>query len=121
MAEENPAGRAMLASAKKHIADKPMQFIDVPEWPDADGKPSRIWYRPMTVAENFDIFRYKADTGDARYSHAYAIIRRALDANGNQLFNLADEPALLELDVNAMMRVSSILISRSTVDEAKKG
>lgn len=123
MAEINPNGAAMLALARKQIADAPTLFVDVPEWPDADGKPSRIWYRAtMTVAERFDIFGWKAGAGDYRYRHVYTLIRRALDAKGNPLFSAADEQALLELDAAVVMRLSDTLIAPPpTVADAKKG
>lgn len=122
MAEINPNGAAMLAAAKKNIASAPMKYHDVPEWPDADGKPSRIWYKPMTPNERFDIFAWKANTGDIRHRHAYCIIRRALDQNGNRLFTLADEETLLELDAGVVLRISDVLIAIDvTVADAKKG
>lgn len=121
MAEINPAGATVLQAAKKHIAESKLVSVDVPEWPDADGKPTRIWYRStVTLAETFDITNYKPD-GDERYRHAYAVIRRALDADGKPLFTVAgDEEALLTLDGHVMMRLSGQLTTRPKVADAKK-
>lgn len=123
MAEINPAGQAMLAAAKKQVAAAPFLFVDVPEWPDAEGKPSRIWYRPvMLMGERFDIHHWKAETGDYRYRHVYTIIRRALDKDGNPLFSLADEATLLDLDSDVVLRISDALVSKPPkVADAKKG
>ena len=122
MAELNPLGAAMLEAAKKQMAGAPMLFIDVPEWPDVEGKPSRIWYRAaMTVGERFDIFGWKID-GDVRYRQAYTLIRRALDEKGNPLFTLADEAVLIGLASHIVQRISDVLISPPpTVADAKNG
>lgn len=123
MAETNSAGAAILAAAQKQIADATFAFVDVAEWPDADGNPSRIWYRPMvTVNEAFAISSWKSDTGDGRYRQAYILIRRALDQNGVPLFNIGDEAALLELDWNVLKWVADKLLDgKPKVDDAKKG
>ena len=122
MAEDNPAGRAILAAARKHVANSTFLHIDVPEWPDAEGKPARIWYRPtITVNESFDIARWKVETGDGRYQQAYIVIRRALDEKGNQLFNIGDESMLLETDWLVLQRIADVLTKRPKVDDAKNG
>lgn len=123
MAELNPAGAAMLAAAKKQMADAPFLFVDVPEWRDPEGKPLRIWYRAsMTVNERFDIFSWKADTGDFRYRHVRTLMLRALDDKGSPLFTLADEATLLELDADVVLRLSDALIAKPpTVADAKNG
>lgn len=122
MAEINAAGKAMLAAGQKHMSTAPMLFVDVPEWPDGEGKPARIWYRStMTMDESFDIAQWKAGEGGGRYQQVYILIRRALDENGSKLFDLTDEDALLALDSEVVLRLASRLITRPKVDDAKKG
>lgn len=45
----------ILESAQKHFKDIGIQYLDVPEWPNAQNKPERIWFKRMTPADQVAI------------------------------------------------------------------
>lgn len=121
MPEFNPIGAAIANAAQKHLNDTPLKFIDIPEWV-VDDEPVRIWYRPMTIDERFDIYRYKSDAEDARYRQVYAIIRRALDSDGKRLFDQSHEIIFLkQADDGPVLRLAEALLASTPVAAAKKG
>jgi len=79
-------------NAKKHFAEQDVKVIEVPEWGE-DDKALKIYSKPLTLAETSKL--YKMSKEDDLTMMAYVLIYKALDENGDKLFDLADKNALL--------------------------
>jgi hypothetical protein len=90
-----------------------VRYVDVPEW-IVDGKPLRVHYKPLTIAERKHVLRDENTDADV-------LIAKAIDANGEKLFTLADKQLLL-LDAVAgvVTRVVTVLLSIPKVEDAEK-
>ena len=83
---------SVIDNAKKHFAEQDVKVIEVPEWGE-DDKPLRIFSKPLTLAETSKL--YKMSKEDDLTMMAYVLIYKALDENGDKLFDLGDKNALL--------------------------
>ncbi len=96
----------ILERAKAHFKTRretDMDYIDVPEWGEGD-KPLRIFWRPMNLAENNQIFKY-AKNGDLE-AMAQTLIVRALDEDGNRLFRPVHKTELMKhVDAKIIERI----------------
>ncbi len=119
MPETNPIGEAIAKAARDDYANRERGHIDIPEW-SIDGQPSRIWFRPMTMAEAYDIRSYKQEDGP-QYAQVYAIIIKAEDELGKRLFTLEHEQVLLkQVAVDVVRRISDAILAGPRVATAKK-
>ncbi len=73
-------------NAKKHFAEQDVKVIEVPEWGE-DDKALKIYSKPLTLAETSKL--YKMSKEDDLTMMAYVLIYKALDENGDKLFDLA--------------------------------
>ena len=78
--------------AKKHFEDQDVKVIEVAEWGE-DDKPLKIYSKPLTLAETSKL--YKMSKEDDLTMMAYVLIYKALDDNGEKLFDLGDKNALV--------------------------
>ena len=67
--------------------------IEVPEWGES-GSPQEIFYSPLTLAELSKITRFAGS--DEILMTVYTLIFKALDAEGQPCFDLADKKILME-------------------------
>ena len=105
-------------NAKKHFAEQDVRVIEVPEWGDED-KPLKIYSKPLTLAETSKL--YKMSREDDLTMMAYVLIYKALDENGDKLFDLADKNALLnQVDREVLMRVAQEIMGQEPIEETKK-
>jgi hypothetical protein len=105
-------------NAKKHFAEQDVKVIEVPEWGD-ENKPLKIYSKPLTLAETSKL--YKMSREDDLTMMAYVLIYKALDENGDKLFDLADKNALLNsVDREVLMRVAQEIMGQEPIEETKK-
>jgi hypothetical protein len=105
-------------NAKKHFAEQDVKVIEVPEWGD-ENKPLKIYSKPLTLAETSKL--YKMSKEDDLTMMAYVLIYKALDENGDKLFDLADKNALLnQVDREVLMRVAQEIMGQEPIEETKK-
>ena len=105
-------------NAKKHFAEQDVKVIEVPEWGD-ENKPLKIYSKPLTLAETSKL--YKMSKEDDLTMMAYVLIYKALDENGDKLFDLADKNALLNsVDREVLMRVAQEIMGQEPIEETKK-
>jgi hypothetical protein len=105
-------------NAKKHFAEQDVKVIEVPEWGD-ENKPLKIYSKPLTLAETSKL--YKMSREDDLTMMAYVLIYKALDENGDKLFDLADKNALLnQVDREVLMRVAQEIMGQEPIEETKK-
>src|SRR6056300_1847939 len=88
-------------NAKKHFAEQDVKVIEVPEWGE-DDKSLKIYSKPLTLAETSKLYKMSKD--DDLTMMAYVLIYKALDENGEKLFDLSDKRALLN-DVDQQILV----------------
>lgn len=79
--------------AKNHFESKEIKVIEVPEWADDNGQPLKIFAKPLTLAETSKL--YKMSKEDDLTMMAYVLIYKALDDNGDKMFELSDKMSLL--------------------------
>ena len=104
-------------NAKKHFAEQDVKVIEVPEC--GDDKPLKIYSKPLTLAETSKL--YKMSREDDLTMMAYVLIYKALDENGDKLFDLADKNALLnQVDREVLMRVAQEIMGQEPIEETKK-
>jgi hypothetical protein len=77
--------------AKSHFESLGTQSIEVPEWKDDDGKPTIIYWNPITLSEK------------------------------NKLFTLEDKiPLMHKVDSDVLSRLATSMVQAISVDEVKK-
>lgn len=86
MSESESLGDRIIGRAKRHYADLGLRHVDVPEWGDDDGKPLRIYYKPITLSERQAFMREAAVSGGGEFGAVKAIIDKSLDADGRRIF-----------------------------------
>ena len=105
-------------NAKKHFAEQDVKVIEVPEWGD-ENKPLKIYSKPLTLAETSKL--YKMSKEDDLTMMAYVLIYKALDENGDKLFDLADKNALLNhVDREILVSVATQIMGQEPIEETKK-
>jgi hypothetical protein len=105
-------------NAKKHFAEQDVKVIEVPEWGE-DDKPLRIFSKPLTLAETSKL--YKMSKEDDLTMMAYVLIYKALDENGDKLFDLGDKNALLNsVDREILVGVATKIMGQEPIEETKK-
>ena len=105
-------------NAKKHFAEQDVKVIEVPEWGD-ENQSLKIYSKPLTLAETSKL--YKMSREDDLTMMAYVLIYKALDENGDKLFDLADKNALLnQVDREVLMRVAQEIMGQEPIEETKK-
>ncbi len=77
-------------------------IVDVPEWPDQDGKPGQLRVRSLTAADRIRIGAIKLDGIDPRIAW---IVASAVDLDGKPLFGADDIPVLMQKSVAAIDRI----------------
>lgn len=104
---------AALAAATDHFRKLGMPHIDIPEWM-VDGKPLRIYWKPLTAAEQEELGRSDAADLDI-------FVRKALDANGDRLFDVEDKLTIKRaVAPQIISRVAVRMMLLPTVDDAEK-
>ena len=107
-----------LDNAKKHFAEQDVKVIEVPEWGD-ENKPLKIYSKPLTLAETSKL--YKMSKEDDLTMMAYVLIYKALDENGDKLFDLSDKRALLnDVDQKILVDVATQIMGQKPIEETKK-
>jgi hypothetical protein len=109
---------SVIDNAKKHFAEQDVKVIKVPEWGE-DDKPLRIFSKPLTLAETSKL--YKMSKEDDLTMMAYVLIYKALDENGDKLFDLGDKNALLNsVDREILVSVATQIMGQEPIEETKK-
>ena len=109
---------SVIDNAKKHFAEQDVRVIEVPEWGE-DDKPLRIFSKPLTLAETSKL--YKMSKEDDLTMMAYVLIYKALDDNGDKLFDLGDKNTLLHhVDQEILVSVATQIMGQEPIEETKK-
>jgi len=107
-----------IENAKKHFAEQDVKLIEVPEWGEED-KPLKIYSKPLTLAETSKLYKMSKD--DDLTMMAYVLIYKALDENGDKLFDLQDKNALLNnVDREVLIDVAQKIMGTEPIETVKK-
>lgn len=105
--------------AKNHFESKDIKVIEVPEWADEDNKPLKIFAKPLTLAETSKL--YKMSKEDDLTMMAYVLIYKALDENGDKMFELSDKMSLLNgVDREVLVRIATEIMDSPSVEDQRK-
>jgi hypothetical protein len=106
--------------AKSHFESLGTQSIEVPEWKDDDGKPTIVYWNPITLSEKNKLFKKSDNLSDVSIL-ADILIMKALDKDGNKVFTLEDKIALMhKVDSDVLSRLATAMVQAISVDEVKK-
>jgi hypothetical protein len=106
--------------AKSHFESLGVQSIEVPEWQDEDGKPSVIYWNPITLSEKNKLFKRSDNMSDVSIL-ADIVLMKALDKNGNKIFTLEDKLILMhKVDSDVLSKVATAMVQAINPEEVKK-
>lgn len=106
--------------AKSHFESLGIQSIEVPEWKDEDGKPTVIYWNPITLSEKNKLFRKSDNMSDVSIL-ADIVIMKALDKDGNKIFTLEDKLALMhKVDSDVLSHLATAMVQAINPEEVKK-
>ena len=108
----------LIEKAKAHFNALEIKEIEIPEW-SVDGEILKIYSKPLTLAEMSKLQKYAKDDDVALM--AYCLIHKALDAEGDKVFDISDKHTLMNgVDKDVLARVATEIMSAPTVEEQLK-
>lgn len=111
---------SVIDRAKKHFADIGVQKLDVPEWPDDEGKPTVIYYQPVTLEER-QRFLSAGERDGAVAAYAEVMVVKALNADGTKMFTIEHKRDFRKhVSPDVIRRVALQMMLVPTVDEMGK-
>ena len=107
-----------IENAVKHFEDQDVKVIQVPEWGSEDN-PLKIYSKPLTLAETSKLYKMSKD--DDLTMMAYVLIYKALDENGDKLFDLSYKNNLLnKVDREVLVNIAQQIMGQEPIEEIKK-
>lgn len=108
--------------ARNHFANRQAKEIIVPQWADDDGKPTVIFFPPMTVKQRQYLIEFEKKHGSGLKLLVETLVRHARDENGDHLFSLEDKPLLMNgVDPDVIQRIGvEMLTDEPDLDTIKK-
>ena len=111
---------SIIDRAKSHFEGLGIQSIEVPEWKDDEGKPTIIYWNPITLSEKNKLLK-KSDTLNDVSLLADVLIMKALDKDGNKVFTLEDKLVLMhKTDPDVLTKIATLMVQAPTPEELKK-
>jgi hypothetical protein len=108
----------LIDKAKEHFNTLEIKCIEVPEWSN-ENEVVKIYAKPLTLAEMSKLQKFAKDDDVALM--AYCLIYKALDEEGNKVFDLSDKQTLMNnVDKDVLARIATEIMSTPTVDEQRK-
>jgi len=108
----------VIDNVKAHFDSQEVKILDVVEWGDESG-PLKIYVKPLTLAESKRLYKM-ASNSDLEVM-VNAIILKALDKDGKQLFTIADKQDFMhKADVGVISTVAADILGSLSNEEAEK-
>tara|TARA_B100000780_G_scaffold260324_1_gene211941 strand:- start:1581 stop:1916 length:336 start_codon:yes stop_codon:yes gene_type:complete len=108
----------IIDKAKAHFDGLEIKEIEIPEWSDGD-EILKVYAKPLTLAEMSKLQRFAKDDDVALM--AYCLIHKALDSDGEKVFDLSDKNALMNnVDKDVLARVATEIMSSPTYEQQAK-
>jgi len=99
-----------------HYNQKEVTRIEVPEWPDENGKPTVMFSQPWSLEDRRKLVR--ASSEDENEFLIRLLILKLEDENGEKVFDLSHKPALLKkADPNIVSRITGQIMKSLSVEE----
>ncbi len=109
---------SVIDNAVKHFEAQDVRVTLVPEW-GQDDEPLKIYSKPLTLSETSKL--YKMSQEDDLTMMAYVLIYKALDSEGEKLFDIGDKNKLLnKVDREVLVRVAQEIMGQEPIEETKK-
>jgi len=110
----------IIERARSHFNQ--VRHIDVPEWPDEAGAPTRVYWEPLTLDEQQKLRAMRdAAKDDETNGMLRVLISKAEDADGQKLFTIEDRPALRgSCDATIVERIVLAMTRSDSVEQATK-
>ena len=109
---------SVIDKAKQHFSGQEITKIEVPEWGD-ENEPLYIYSKPLSLGETSKLYRLSKE--DDLTMMAYVLIYKALDADGNKLFDIGNKNDLLNnVDREVLMRVAQQIMGQAPIEDVKK-
>jgi hypothetical protein len=104
------------------VADAEIKSLEIPEWL-VNGQPLKVNFYPLTVSEYRKINKrypnFMENLLEAEIQ-VHIIIIKALDDNGEKLFDFGDKAWFDNRDPMVVMRLASRLVTSKSVEELEK-
>lgn len=99
----------ILTRAKLHYRDRlaePLKYVEVDEWPDENGQPSRIYYRQsMSLQQQQEVLSLN-QSGKIGEALVATLIAKALDEDGKPLFKQVHRTELMrQVDTEVISKI----------------
>ena len=95
-----------------------LQCVEVPEWPDEDGKNTKIYFKPSLNLKQQQKILELSSKNLVVEAIAQTLILRALDENGKPLFNQANMNEIMrQLDPDVVSRIVSAMNAEDLTDD----
>jgi len=108
----------VIDNAVKQFEKQEVRVTQVPEW-GQDDEPLKIYSKPLTLSETSKL--YKMSQEDDLTMMAYVLIYKALDSEGEKLFDIGDKNKLLnKVDREVLVRVAQEIMGQEPIEETKK-
>lgn len=103
----------LIEKAEKHFQST--HEIIIEEWDET------VYFQPMTLAERSKIMEMSDKHKEDHSYVIHVVIEKALDKDGNKLFNLGDYNSLAnKVDSSVLSRISNRILNPTQVKEEKK-
>ena len=111
---------SIIDRAKSHFESLGVQSIEIEEWKDDEGKPTIVYWNPITLAEKKKLFSRSDSLNDVGLL-ADIVIMKALDKDGNKLFATTDKLDIMnKVDSDVLAKISAAMVQAPTAYESKK-
>jgi len=95
---------SVIDKAKAHFDSLGIREIEIPEWSEGE-KVLKVYAKPLTLAEMSKLQKLAKDDDVALM--AYCLIYKALDSEGEKVFDLSDKHAMMHsVDKDVLARVA---------------
>ena len=107
--------------AKEHFASFGTQSMEVDEWTDEHGKPTKIYWTPLTLGERHKMIPDAFIAFKDISLMATVVVTKALDKSGNKLFLPEDILGLKhKVDPEVIGKIANQICATPTIQEQKK-
>lgn len=118
-ANSKSSGLSAIDRAKAHYINQPIKEIVVPEWADDEGNPFVFYARPFTLQDQGKL-QFAVKNQSEADALAEVLIMKAIDAEGNKVFNVGDKVALRNsVDANVLARIANQIMGGNSEELEK--
>jgi hypothetical protein len=106
---------SILDRAKSHFEAQGIKKIEIPEWPDENGKPTVLYSSPVSLNDR-KALRQAAEGDESEFMLRLVILKCEMD-DGSKAFDLSDKPTLMKkVDPNIIQRIAASIAEAPSVE-----